>query len=250
MSLREVRSPLTPKMTIAAGAMTRSTSDERRGFSACWAWVQASTGCDQTSDGTGSVRSVESRTVAGAPSSVVVSVVVGGVSVIARLGPHRTRCIGDCFPFQGYRFRCRVGDGLQGDWFRGLLLTMPERVENALAVAALVGVRAEVVALGLDEVGRQRWLAQGIEVIECRRRSRHWNAPGAGSDDGAPRAANGLVRLVSNLRVKQQVDQLGVVAVSPHDVGKKRGADDAASGPDTGDLGQVEIPVVSSASGA
>src|SRR5215213_483445 len=155
MSLREVRSPLTPKMTIAAGAMTRSTSDERRGFSACWAWVQASTGCDQTSDGTGSVRSVESRTVPGAPSAVVVSVVVAGVFVIARLGPHRTRCIGDCFPFQGDRFR-RVGNGLQGYWFRGLLLTMPERVENALAVAALVRVRAEVVALGLDEVGRQR----------------------------------------------------------------------------------------------
>src|ERR671913_244329 len=138
MSLREVRSPLTPKMTIAAGAMTRSTPEERRGLRASWACVQASTGCDQTSDGTGSVRSVDSRTPLRELSSGVASVVVAGVSVIERSGPHRACCIGDGFPFEGYWLRRIVGNGLQGDRLGGLLIAVPGRVEDALAINTLI----------------------------------------------------------------------------------------------------------------
>ena len=54
--------------------------------------------------------------------------------------------------------------------------------------------------------------------------------------------ADGLVRLLRDLGIEQQIRQIGVVAVGAHDVGQKRGADDAAAGPDAGDLGQVEIP--------
>src|ERR687897_3261503 len=140
MSLREVRSPLTPKMTIAAGAMTRLTSEERRGLSASCACVQASMGCDQTSDGTGSVRSVDSRTAPGAPSSGVVSVVVAGVSVIERSGPHGGCCIGHGFPFQGRWLSGWVGDGLQGDRLGRLLFARPFGGGDGPAVAALEGV--------------------------------------------------------------------------------------------------------------
>src|SRR5918993_6095778 len=208
MSLREVRSPLTPKMTIAAGAMTRSTSEERRGLNASCACVQASTGCDQTSDWTGSVRSVDSRTAPAASSAVVVSVVVGGVSVIGRSGPHRTCGIGDGFPFQGRRLSGRVGDVLQGDRLRGLLVAMPQGVEDALTIAALVGMRTEIVALRLDQIGRKRGLAQGVEIIERGRRSRHRNAPGPGRHDGAANATDSLVRLAGDLGIEQHVGQI------------------------------------------
>src|SRR5918995_3611612 len=137
MSLREVRSPLTPKMTMAAGAMTRSTPEERRGLRASWARVQASTGCDQTSEGTGSVRSVDSRTPLRALSSGVASVVVTGVSVIERSRPHRACCIGNGFPFEGYWLRRIVGDGLQGDRLRRVLLAMRSRVGSTHGVSSV-----------------------------------------------------------------------------------------------------------------
>jgi hypothetical protein len=49
-----------------------------------------------------------------------------------------------------------------------LLVSVPESVEDALPIAALVGVRAEIVALGLNEIGGKSGLAQGVEVVERR----------------------------------------------------------------------------------
>ena len=51
----------------------------------------------------------------------------------------------------------------------GCWLFLPIRgVERSFFVAALVGVGAEEVALGLDEVGGQAFGAEGVEICECR----------------------------------------------------------------------------------
>ena len=49
---------------------------------------------------------------------------------------------------------------------RGRRLFLPVGgVEGAFAVGALVGVGAEVVALGLDEVGGETLGAEGVEIV-------------------------------------------------------------------------------------
>lgn len=48
----------------------------------------------------------------------------------------------------------------------GLGAGFPASVEDAVAVVALVGVSAEVVALGLDEIGGQARRVVGVVIVE------------------------------------------------------------------------------------
>src|SRR5262249_32539870 len=62
----------------------------------------------------------------------------------------------------------------------------PLRVEHALPVDALVGVRAEVVALGLEQVRREALAAVHVEVAERGAHRQAGDARGDGRrDDGA-----------------------------------------------------------------
>ena len=74
-------------------------------------------------------------------------------------------------------------------------------------------MRAEVVALGLGEVGRQALAPVRIEVGERRRVARHRNAKGDGGlHEEAPRVLAPLDRVTECL-VEQQVDEIRIPVV-------------------------------------
>jgi hypothetical protein len=90
----------------------------------------------------------------------------------------------------------------------------PVDVEELAAglVGALVGVRAEVVALGLEQVGRQAGRAVAVVVGRARAERRRGHAAlGGERDDLAPvrlRLLDGLVEV----RIEQQVREVGLRA--------------------------------------
>src|SRR5579875_1244829 len=65
---------------------------------------------------------------------------------------------------------------------------LPLGVEGAGPINALIGVRPEKVALGLDKVHRQPFTAVTVEISERRAQARHWNAKTHGRLNGPPQA--------------------------------------------------------------
>ena len=65
----------------------------------------------------------------------------------------------------------------------------PVRVEELTPgfIDALVGMRSEIVALCLQEIGGEAAAAVAVEVVQCRRHGRQWDAEvDGGADDVAP----------------------------------------------------------------
>ena len=107
---------------------------------------------------------------------------------------------------------------------------------HARVVEALEGVRAEVVALRLQQVGRQPRAAVAIEEGERRREGgRGYAEQSRLRDDLAPRRLALLDRL-DEVRSEQQVGQLRVNLVCLLDLAEEGRADDTASAPHEGDL--------------
>ena len=83
-------------------------------------------------------------------------------------------------------------------------------MEDAFPIDAPVGVRAEVVALGLREVGGQAFAAVGIEVRQGCRGCQHGNAQ---PDPGLQCFSPDCLMIQDNVTegvIKQQIGQLGV----------------------------------------
>src|SRR5262249_16377896 len=115
--------------------------------------------------------------------------------------------------------RLSFSDGLQGNRLRWLFLTVPESVENTVAVQSMIRVRTEIVALRLDELACHRCLAQGIEVVDGRRHTRRWPPPPPRGDVRASRAVDRLVRELCDARIDKEVGQLWILRVGAHDFG-------------------------------
>ena len=120
----------------------------------------------------------------------------------------------------------------------------PERVERAVLVDALIGVRAEEVALTLHERGREPVGAQAV-VVRQRRRERGGRDAGdrSGGDDASP----GVLRAgddAAEERGGDEGDESRVVGVRLGDPVEELGADDAAAAPDLRDLALLDVPAV------
>lgn len=105
-------------------------------------------------------------------------------------------------------------------------------------------VRAEVVTLGLEKVGREVLGAVAIEPRQRSRESRRRDTQQRRlSDNVSPsglRLVDGLVEEV----VEKQVLEIRVVSVSRRDVLQEHRADDAATSPHQSNRGLVELPSV------
>ena len=126
----------------------------------------------------------------------------------------------------------------------------PQGVEGAGLVDALVGVRAEEVALALHEGGGEALGAEAV-VVRQRRRERGGGDAGARGDrtirrQDALRAPEGL----DEVRRGEQHRQVGGLAVGVGDAVEELGADDAAAAPDLRDRAEVDVPVVLGGAGA
>src|ERR1043165_4740336 len=111
-------------------------------------------------------------------------------------------------------------------------------------VEALVGVGAEIIALGLEQIGGETFAAVGVEEGEGGAEGGDGDAfLGGNRDNGAPRAVRGLYSLAEE-RIEQEVGQLGIFIEGFFDFAQKDAADDAAAAPHEGDAAVVEVPVV------
>src|SRR5713226_2475941 len=117
-------------------------------------------------------------------------------------------------------------------------------MEDAVAVRAAVGVRAEEVAQALDQGGGQAVGAQRVVVGQGGGEAGDRDAePDRGGDHGAPGVLGGG-EVFAELLVGQQRGQRLVVLVGGPDPVEEGGPDDAAAAPDGSDPAEVEVPAV------
>src|ERR1051326_7787016 len=149
-------------------------------------------------------------------------------------------CVMACFLSSGAIVLNRVGAGRNRAALAG-----PVGVEELAAgtVDALVRVRAEVIALGLQQIGRQTLAA--VPIVERKRGGEGGNGH-AGSHghayDTAPRWLAAIDDLME-IGVQQQVGETGIAVEGFLDLAEKSGANDAPGAPYHGDSAVVEIPV-------
>lgn len=106
------------------------------------------------------------------------------------------------------------------------------------------GMRTEVVTLSLQQVGRKVGAAVSVVEAEGSAEGRHWKTPQGSLADNVSPAVLGLVDGLVEEVIKQQVLQLGVLAVGIGDVLEEDGADDATATPHQGDGRLVQLPTV------
>src|SRR3569833_292379 len=115
---------------------------------------------------------------------------------------------------------------------------------TARFVDALVGVRAEVVALGLEEISGQT--SRAVAIIEGKRgregRSGHAKRNRAG--ECATPGFLVLVEYAGEEAVEQEIAEVGSGLEGVFDFAEEAAADDASTAPHQSDATHVEIPAV------
>src|ERR1035437_8702714 len=122
----------------------------------------------------------------------------------------------------------------------------PVGVEEFAArlVHALVGVRAEVIALRLQQVRRQPRAAIAVEERQRRHERRHRDSRFRRLGHHAPPRCLASPDHFREIPIQQQVAQLRIGRKRSLDLAQERAADDAARAPHHGDFAIVEIPLV------
>lgn len=105
-------------------------------------------------------------------------------------------------------------------------------------------VGTEVVTLGLEHVGGQVLGAVAVVEGQGGAEGRGGDTPEGTLGDNVTPAVLGLVDGLVEEVVKEQVLEVGVLAVGLGDLLEEDGADDAATAPHEGDLGLLELPAV------
>jgi len=104
------------------------------------------------------------------------------------------------------------------------------------------GVRAEVVTLGLEHVGRKNLTPVPIEEGESGTESGSRNTPKDGLSDHAPPSGLSLVDSFVEEIIEEQALQLVVLLISSSDVAEENTLDDAATSPHRSDASVVQVP--------
>lgn len=106
------------------------------------------------------------------------------------------------------------------------------------------GVGTEVIALGLEEVGREFLGAVAIVEAEGSAESRGRDTPESTLADNVSPASLSVVDSLIEEVIEQQVLEVGVLAVSVGDILQENGADNAATTPHEGNGRLVQLPAV------
>src|SRR5436309_7654548 len=109
-------------------------------------------------------------------------------------------------------------------------------------IDSLVSMRAKIIALGLQQVGRQAFTAIGVEKGQRGAEGRDRNALLGGGRNRIAPAAVGLLDGLLEERVQHQIGQLGVFIEGFFYVAKKPAANDAAAAPHQSDTAVIEVP--------
>lgn len=105
-------------------------------------------------------------------------------------------------------------------------------------------VRTKIIPLSLQQVGWQVLGAVTIVEAQSSAEGRDRDTPESALADHVPPSALRLLDGVVEELVKEQVLQIGVLAVRPGDVLEEDRADDAAATPHQGNVGLVQLPAV------
>ncbi len=134
----------------------------------------------------------------------------------------------------------------------GATTTSPVGVEENAAglIHALVGVSAEIVALGLEEVGGKAPCAVGVEVGDRSADGRHGYSVSDRQNGNSPPAGLSILQLPAEEGIQQKVGQGGVGIEGVLDLAQELGSDDASSTPHEGDTSVVKLPAVLGVGGA
>ena len=111
-------------------------------------------------------------------------------------------------------------------------------------IHALVGVGAEIVPLGLQEVGGESLAAVAVVVGEGRAELRHRQPHLRGDDDCLPPGVLRLLGRFGKVAVEEQILQVFVLVERLFDPVQELGPNDAAAAPEHGTVAVVEGPVV------
>eukprot|EP00053_Salpingoeca_punica_P006791 m.63469 g.63469 ORF g.63469 m.63469 type:complete len:387 (+) comp13851_c0_seq2:114-1274(+) len=115
--------------------------------------------------------------------------------------------------------------------------------KDARLTHALVGVRAKVVALGLDQVGRQRGRAVAVVEGQGGAEGRHGDAVQRGRGNHAAPGGLGVVDGVGKEVVEEEVLHVRVGVKGRLDLAEEDTADDAAAAPHESNARVVELPL-------
>lgn len=126
----------------------------------------------------------------------------------------------------------------------------PFGVEFARFVGPFVGVRAEEIALRLEQILRKPLGAIAVEVSERCAEGGRRDSELDGGDDCAPPIRLRLAENAAEKGIEHQVFEIGIPLVGFFDAVEKFGANDAAAAPDRGDVAEVELPIILASGGA
>src|SRR3989449_185012 len=121
---------------------------------------------------------------------------------------------------------------------------VPLGVEHAFLVGPAVGMRAKIVALRLEQVGRQPLLAVAVEIGERRAQGEAWRAQVRGRLHDFAQAVCALVEETAEVGVEHEVVQIGFRAKRRAYGVEEFGADDAPAFPDPRHLVQFQFVLV------
>ena len=120
----------------------------------------------------------------------------------------------------------------------------PFGMEYAFFIGTLVGMRAEVVTLGLNQVSRQNCRTVTVVVGYCRREGRNRDTVLDSVGNHVTQRLLIFIRNLLEVRCQQQVGDTGVFSIGIGDFLQELRANDAARAEDLRNLTVVQIPVV------
>ena len=129
-------------------------------------------------------------------------------------------------------------------YFGSLLQPNPIAVKNAGLIGAIVGMGAEIIALGLQQIRRQVGRAVAVEIGQGRGERRRGNAQLDGRFDHVPPCRLGLFHGLREIRSQKQVFQLRIGVERFLDAFQKHRADDASAAPQERDRPELQRPLV------
>src|SRR5262245_49270114 len=115
-------------------------------------------------------------------------------------------------------------------------------MEAAGAVGARIAMRAEGIALRLDEVRARARGAVAVEISQGRGERGNGDAIGRRRGDDAPPGRRSALEARRESRRDQQINR--PVPARRSDRVEETPAEDAAAAPDPGDAGKVELPAI------
>ena|SRR5438552_18408373 len=114
-------------------------------------------------------------------------------------------------------------------------------MENALGIDTLVSVRAEIIALGLNEIGRHPRAPKSIQITERNHQTGHWNSELARRADETAQVFLMSHNLVRDVWIEEQIGKVAPGLERGADVIQQGRANNATAPPDASNRFEIQM---------